>query len=222
MYKTKIHYAKKQPWEAFCREVKGSKEISRLTKILAKHDTHNIGLPKDMNGTYTSTPEQSMELLMRTHFPNGEAAGPIEEEPDIPWSWITPDDHHPAVPPEMVRRALKSFGAYKAPGPDGIQPMGLQELPEELIIPLANLFSLCIANHYTPKCWRKNKVIFIPKPGQDDYGNPKAFRPITLSNFLLKVLERIIQWHIKETSFRDPLFSLHPRKIMRNSPVSSY
>ena len=109
----------------------------------------------------------------------------------------------------MVRRALKSFGTYKAPGPDGIQPIALLELPDEIIEVLAGLFSLCIENRYTPKCWRKNKVIFIPKVGKDNYGNPKAFRPITLSNFLLKVLERIIQWHIKVTSFPVPLFNQH-------------
>ena len=99
---------------------------------------------KDMNGVYTSTPEESVELLMRTHFPNGEDAGPIEEEPEFPWSWTILDEHHPAVPPELVKRALKSFGAYKAPGPDGIQPIALQELPDELIEPLANLFSLML------------------------------------------------------------------------------
>ncbi len=34
--------------------------------------------------------------------------------------------------------------------------------------------------------------------GKSDYAEPKAYRPITLSSFLLKVLERIVQWYLLE------------------------
>ena len=53
------------------------------------------------------------------------------------------------------------------------------------------------------------KVVFIPKPGKDDYSTAKAFRPITLSNFMLKALERIMQWEIEERVLRSPLTSQH-------------
>ena len=43
------------------------------------------------------------------------------------------------------------------------------------------------------------KVCFIPKPGKIAYDEPKSFRPITLSSFLLKGLERLIYWHIQNT-----------------------
>ena len=35
-------------------------------------------------------------------------------------------------------------------------------------------------------------VIFIPKPGKEDYSSPKSYRPITLTSFVLKGLERIM------------------------------
>ena len=41
-------------------------------------------------------------------------------------------------------------------------------------------------------------MIFLPKPGKATYASPKSFRPITLSSFLMKVLERIIQWELLE------------------------
>ena len=47
---------------------------------------------------------------------------------------------------------------------------------------------------YTPKRWRHMSMVFIPKPGKNSYSEPKSYRPITLSSFLLKTLERIIQW----------------------------
>jgi len=40
-------------------------------------------------------------------------------------------------------------------------------------------------------------VAFIPKRGRADYSLPKAFRPISLSSFLLKTLERLVDMHIR-------------------------
>ena len=48
---------------------------------------------------------------------------------------------------------------------------------------------------------------FIPKPGKPDYSDPRSHRPITLSSFLLKTLERLILWHLDDTSLRD--YPLH-------------
>ncbi len=53
------------------------------------------------------------------------------------------------------------------------------------------------------------KVVFIPKAGKSDYAIAKAYRPITLSNFMLKGLERIIQWFILEYFIPEPLYQQH-------------
>ncbi len=44
----------------------------------------------------------------------------------------------------------------------------------------------------------RKKSLSIPKMGKSDYGFAKSYRPITLSSFSLKTLERIIQWYILE------------------------
>ena len=51
-------------------------------------------------------------------------------------------------------------------------------------------------------------VIFIPKD-KPDKSSPKSFRPITLASFLLKGLERIVQWHFNETILQKPLSNQH-------------
>ncbi len=53
------------------------------------------------------------------------------------------------------------------------------------------------------------KVTFIPKAGKADYAVAKAYRPITLSNFVLKGLERIIQWYILDKHVTRPLTLQH-------------
>lgn len=39
--------------------------------------------------------------------------------------------------------------------------------------------------------------MFIPKPGKPDYTNPSSFRPISLSSFMLKSLERVVEWEVR-------------------------
>jgi len=45
----------------------------------------------------------------------------------------------------------------------------------------------------------------VPKPGRSDYSHAKAFRPISLTSFLLKTLERLIDRYI-----RDSVLLVHP------------
>ena len=39
-------------------------------------------------------------------------------------------------------------------------------------------------------------MVFIPKTGRQDLDNVKAYRPITLTSFQLKLLEKVILWHL--------------------------
>jgi len=44
------------------------------------------------------------------------------------------------------------------------------------------------------------KAVFIPKPGKDSYDRATSWRPISLMTFLLKVMERLLCWHLSQTS----------------------
>jgi len=51
-------------------------------------------------------------------------------------------------------------------------------------------------------------VVFIPKPGKRDYTEPKSFRPISLTSFLMKTLERMIDRYLtQEVLIKTPLHS---------------
>ncbi len=52
-------------------------------------------------------------------------------------------------------------------------------------------------------------MVFIPKVGKADYAMAKAYRPITLSNFMVKGLERIVQWYIMDYVIKEPLYQQH-------------
>ena len=105
-----------------------------------------IGLLKDKEGNFTRTPQETLALLMNTHFPECKDATPLNEEPDQPWSWMILDENHPVVKPEEV---AKSFGPMKSPGPDTIYPIALRELPHDMVELIARLYSRCIENRYS-------------------------------------------------------------------------
>lgn len=41
-------------------------------------------------------------------------------------------------------------------------------------------------------------MVFIPKPGRESYAQAKSFRPISLTSFLLKTLEKLIDRYIRD------------------------
>ena len=102
---------------------------------------------------------------------------------------------------EKVRNAMRSFGSRKAPGPDGFKPIVLKNLNEKAVIFLTSLYKMSIRTQQIPSFWRKMDVIFIPKPGKEDYSSLKSYRPITLSSFVLKGLERIMLWYLREKGY---------------------
>ena len=48
---------------------------------------------------------------------------------------------------------------------------------------------------YLPNTWRKVKVVYIPKAVKKDPEHPKSYRPINLTSFFLKTLERLVDYH---------------------------
>ena len=94
----------------------------------------------------------------------------------------------------MYDRALKRFLPCKAAGPDGLKPIVLHHLNNKVVKVIALVFQACIALEHTPSKWIETKVIFLPKTGKPTYTILKAYRPISLSNFLLKTLERLVLW----------------------------
>ncbi len=79
----------------------------------------------------------------------------------------------------------------KSPGPDGIPPILLNELTDEISYPLTKIFQASLESGRLPKDWLTAKVSPIYKGGQRV--DPKNFRPVSLTSTCCKVMERIIK-----------------------------
>ena len=108
---------------------------------------------------------------------------------------------------ETVKLAINSFGPDKSGGCDGFKPRVLQNLPDTVYTRLTNLYRAIVELGYTPRIWRESRVVFIPKPGKTDYTDVRAWRPISLSTFLIKTVEKLILWELKTSCSIDTKMS---------------
>jgi len=84
--------------------------------------------------------------------------------------------------------------------------MALLQKGMEILLPhLVRIFPACLLTGYVPVSWRQVKVVFIPKSGSSSYCGPSDFRPISLTSFLLKTMERLL-----DRFLRDEILVLQP------------
>jgi hypothetical protein len=60
------------------------------------------------------------------------------------------------------------------------------------------IFRACLAGGYILIAWRQVKVTFIPKPRKANYIHAKTYRPISLSSFMLKTVEKLVDRQIRD------------------------
>ena len=101
---------------------------------------------------------------------------------------------------DSIRWAISTQKPYKAPGGDGIFPALLHHGIDILLESLVSIFRSSYELSYIPTTWRKVNVVFIPKAGCRSQSDPKAFRPISLTSVFLKVMEKIIDFHIRNSA----------------------
>ncbi len=212
-YKNLIQKSKQKSWRDFCEEIEGVKPSSRLNRVLTKDPTVQIGMMELPNGDYTESREDALAHLLEVHFPGSIESEELHAEQG-PWPGIqysTQVSRNLAlqiVTEDRVKWAIKTFSPYKTAGPDKIFPALLQQGLDQLVKPLITIFRASIAMAYIPIAWRRVRVVFIAKPGKDSYARAKSFRPISLSSFMLKGLERLADRWIREGALQR--IPLHP------------
>ena len=204
-FTTEIRKAKRLSWKAFVSEVKTPKGMAMLNGVLKSRENKVLGILKKPDGSFCTTPDESMDLLINTHFPGNTAPEADEDLDFIPLPPIGTSvvEQCAIISEEKVHAAIHSLKPLKAPGPDGFKPLVLQNLGTKMLQRLTRLYQAILTLGYTPRRWRASKVIFIPKPGKEDYAQPKAFRPISLMPVFYKVLEKLALWEMEETALKD-------------------
>jgi hypothetical protein len=184
-YKNAILLAKEQSWRDFCSNSNEATAASDLVRAVKRTGGSREAWVAGANGS-----EEHYQALMTYHFPGIQLGDQVEEgrENRIFARFIQFDERLTAV---ELKEILDSFGPYKAAGPDDIRPIMLQAMQKDALDFLSGIYRDSLSSGLIPERWREMKMAFIPKPGKD-HSTPKGHRPITLSSFLLKGLEKAL------------------------------
>lgn len=181
-----------------------TQDAAKLMKIINSQKSKAISLLTDSQGK-TTTPLETINNLMDVHFPKSRP--PTEEDYEIPKgpAYKTADivRGFKFCSSDIVRLAALEFGPLKAAGPDNIKPILIQKMGPGMMNRLTTIFKATLTLRYTPMAWRESTAILIPKTNKADYTKPKAYRPVALTSFLFKTLERVVLWELNNKHFKN-------------------
>jgi hypothetical protein len=106
--------------------------------------------------------------------------------------------------------AINSFAPYKSPVMEGIFLALLQEGWQITDPFLVRIFHACPASGYAPDKRYQVKVVFIPKPGGSSCTGPRDCRPISITSFLLKTMDRLVGRFLRDKTLA--LTPMHPNQ----------
>ena len=100
---------------------------------------------------------------------------------------------------EELMKSIKILKNNKAAGLDDMLCEQIKHLGPKAMVWLKEMMKNILVSKKLPKLRRKSKVIAILKPGKDS-SLSNGYRPISLLCHTYKLLERMIQNHIKEST----------------------
>ena len=107
--------------------------------------------------------------------------------------------------PSDIIQAIKEISSTSAPGPDGVTPKFLKDYAEELAEPLHLLWRKSLDNGDNPDGTHLAHITAIFKAG--DKSEAANYRPVSLTNHITKVFERIIKNELVFYLTRNQLFN---------------
>ena len=197
-----IRKAKKLSWRTFTEKTDTIQEMVKVSKAILQQRAPKLGHLLKPDGAYTQDPGEILDTLLDAFFPGSQE---LRREDNPILDPVKQYEIQNLITPLKLEQAFKSFKKEKSPGPDGVKPVVLQNLDWVSLGRLALLCNVSLTLGYVPARWRGTKAVLIPKAGKTDYSSPRSFRPISLTSFLLKGMERVVAWHLEEVGVSDKL-----------------
>ena len=127
----------------------------------------------------------------------------------------------PILADEIYTAIKQTPASGKCQDADGIHPSMLHHCSDSLVILLHLLFNLVLDTGSWP--WSKsNTVIFIKKTGKSSYASTDSFRPITISSYIGKLLERILEARLRLYVESSNIITGSQHGFRRHRSTSSY
>ena len=131
------------------------------------------------------------------------------------------DSLNTKVEMEEVEQAIATQEwSGKSTDADGIQPRTLKYLGNRARTYLTALFNRCMRTATWP--WKTSTVSFMKKTGKTSYLKPGSFRPITVSSYIGKLLERVLDRRMRDKCYKENLLEEEQEGFLPNRSCTRY
>lgn len=216
LYKQNINIIKKEDKRNYISNLKNPKDLAKLPKKNYEPN-HNLNNLRNPDGTLTNNPEETIKCLADKHFPLEDIE--IQELPQLIHDDILITEE--IITDSILNKIIKSLPKNKAPGMDKITNEMISLAWEVLKEPIKHIYKESIKHSTLPNQWQDIKGISIPKPGKDDYLNPKNYRIISLTSNLQKILEKAILNYLENTTKIDKKLTSNQFGFRKNKSTSA-
>jgi hypothetical protein len=104
-----------------------------------------------------------------------------------------------------VNKLLKELNTTKSPGTDQVHPKVLNELTDIIDKPLCTIFNSSFKTGTVPEGWRIGQITALFKKGSKNSASNN--RPVSLTNIICKLMEKLIRKRIIQHMDKFDLFS---------------
>ena len=188
----KLIRRRKNGWERKIVEYRKTNPKLFFTHINRAKKTRNKVAPLyDNMRRYVAEPQDQAELL-NSYYASVFTRNASNLSFTPPGNSIPAEITTVEITEENVEAAIAILKEEAAAGPDNIPPRVIRQLKEELKTPLTVLFKTSIETSKIPEDWRDASVTPIYK-GKGSKSEPGNYRPVSLTNVIGKVMERIVK-----------------------------
>ena len=106
----------------------------------------------------------------------------------------------------MIKKVITNLDSSKAPGPDCIPVVVLENCEPELSYILAELFNMCLKESCFPDCWKVSSV-FPAFTNVGERFTAKNYLPVSPLSVANKVFEKLVNTRIPDCLGKCGLFS---------------
>ena len=170
--------------------IENEQEMAKHVNMMTESNSPKLST-MTLNGRNTDPGKETGKALLEAHYPGiqPKQGNKYDQNKSVYTNLLS--DKYSWINIDRLNTVFRGFKAKKSPGPDSFRPQVLMQLPSNIMEFILIICKACIALHFMPTCWKNSTIIFIPNPGKTTYTDPKSFRPISLSNYLLKALEKL-------------------------------
>ena len=215
-----IRQSRRSTWKTFVSSINSDTSTNemwnKVKKIAGKYKAQNLPVIKDEQGNRQSDPKIVTELMADSfeRFSNGslysEEFNRIRARKQAIEINFNEPNNEPYNSPFSLEELESSMQDCKnsAPGPDNINYNMIKHLHPTAIRFLLNLYNHVWETGQFPKIWHEARIIPIKKTGKTGL-DTTHYRPISLTNCLCKLMERMVSNRLSWTLERIDALNPH-------------